>query len=170
MGVGPVGSSGRDQLAAVRAFVTGVPEASRDVVLVACRRGAGNAAREEAFDGAPVLGVECAGHLHTSVVEYLVRSGFGGVLIGACPPRGCWSQEGPKWLEQRLYHDREAELQARVDRRRIRVIHGAVGERDRVRRALRDYRADVERLAALEAESDIDVLGVCEATGEEVAS
>src|SRR3970040_2168756 len=73
---------------------------------------------EETVEGAPVLPVDCAGSLHTSVVEYLVRSGAGGVLIVACPPRDCQNREGPKWLEQRLYHEREAELKDRGGRPR----------------------------------------------------
>ncbi|NIP82298.1 MAG: hydrogenase iron-sulfur subunit, partial [Gemmatimonadetes bacterium] len=55
--------------------------------------------------------------LHTSVIEYLVRAGAGGVMVVACPPRDCWNREGVTWLEERVYNEREAELKDRVDRR-----------------------------------------------------
>ena len=54
--------------------------------------------------------------------------GAAGVIVFSCPPRDCHGREGPKWLDQRVYHDREAELQARVDRRRVRLAHMAIGD------------------------------------------
>ncbi len=80
-------------------------------------------------EGATVYAVECAGNLHTSVIELLVRSGAGGVLVLACPPRDCWSREGPRWLSERMYHDREAELKERVDRARVRIAYASARER-----------------------------------------
>jgi coenzyme F420-reducing hydrogenase delta subunit len=120
------------------------------------------AAREEMLDGAPVLGVTCAGNLHTSVVEFLLRAGAGGVMVTSCVPRDCWNREGPKWLEQRLYHEREAELQERVDRRRIRLVHMAEAERPELLAALRDFRRDLDALAAAESERAIDLERECE--------
>ena len=37
----------------------------------------------------------------------------------SCPPRNCYFREGPKWLEERLEHGRDAALHPRVDRRRV---------------------------------------------------
>jgi coenzyme F420-reducing hydrogenase delta subunit/NAD-dependent dihydropyrimidine dehydrogenase PreA subunit len=162
MGVGPSQRTGRDQLAQVRRFVAEARPGAADVVVVACDRGAGDVARDGAVDGARVYSVSCAGSLHSSVVEYLVRSGAGGVLIVSCPPRDCWNREGPKWLDGRLYHEREAELQARVDRRRIRVAYAAIGEVHVVRAALEALRRDVAALERATGESDIDLLTLCE--------
>lgn len=159
MGVGPPGRTGRDQLSGVRGFVAERRPGSHDVVLISCTRSAVGSAE---FEGSPVLPVTCAGNLHTSVIEYLIRSGAGGVLVAACPPRDCWSREGPKWLEQRVYHDREAELQERVDRRRVRLLFAAERERTEVREALSAFRGEIVALALSEAEGTVDVDRECE--------
>ncbi len=160
MRVGPAQRTGRDQLAAVRAFVARIRPGPTDVIVIGCERGA---AATDALDGSPVFRAACAGSVHTSVIEFLVRSGAGGVLVASCPPRDCWSREGPKWLEQRLFHDREAELQARVDRRRVRVVYAGAGERAVVRDALAAYRRDVAALERVPGEGEIDLVGECEA-------
>jgi coenzyme F420-reducing hydrogenase delta subunit len=162
MGVGPPGRTGRDQLRTVERFVAERRPGALDVVVIACDRGAGGAARGPAFDGAPVYPVACAGSVHTSVIEFLARKGAGGVLVVACPPRDCWNREGPKWLEQRVYHDREAELKERVDRRRLRLIYASAGETELVAAALAALRADVAALERARGEDDIDILKECE--------
>jgi len=161
MGVGPAGRTGRDLLAAVKLFHRTHPYEGR-VVLVACQRGAGGIGVLDDFDGSPVFTVSCAGNLHSSVVEYLVRTGVGGVLVVSCPPRDCWNREGGQWLEQRLFHDREAELQPRVDKRRVRVCYAGEAERGAVRAALAAFRADVSALAAAPAEAAPEVVAECE--------
>lgn len=161
MGVGPLGRTGRDQLSAVRAFVAARRPGVRDVVVVACDRGAGAVAGTGEVAGAPLYRVTCAGNLHTSVIEYLVRAGAGGVLVVSCPPRDCWGREGPKWLEQRLYHAREAELQERVDRRRVCLVHAGAAERGGVVAALERFRAEIAALAATEGEADLDLVREC---------
>jgi len=163
MGVGPAGRTGRDQLAEVKRFVSVVSPSREDVVVIGCDRSAVGFAGD--VEGAPVLPVTCAGNLHTSVVEYLVRAGAGGVLIVACPERDCWNREGSKWLEQRLFHDREAELQERVDRRRVRLVHRAHGEDRELRGQLEGFRDDVARLDQGDVETRIDLIAECE-TGE----
>ena len=167
MGVGPPGRTGRDQLAAVRPFVAAwgrhAGSGPPDAVVIACDRGAGGMARDAEFEGAPVWPITCAGNLHTSVIEFLIRAGAGGVLVVSCPPRDCWNREGAKWLEQRLYHDREAELQPRVDRRRMALAHAGVAERAVVVEALRRLRADVARLGRGEQEEDADLERECDA-------
>ena len=156
MGVGPAGRTGRDQLAAARAFAAQRRPGAADVVMVACDRTVLPEPRDLLFP------VTCAGSLHSSVVEYFVRGGAGGVLIVSCPPRDCWSREGPRWLEERLYHDREAELKARVDRRRVRVVYAAAGEGAVVRDALAVFRRDLAALDRAEGEGDIDLVAECE--------
>jgi len=168
MGVGPPGRTGRDQLTAVRSFVAqwrlrpgeggGVP----DAVIIACDRGGGGIARDGEFAGAPVWPITCAGNLHTSVIELMIRAGVGGVLVVSCPPRDCWNREGPKWLEQRIYHDREAELHQRVDHRRVRLAHAAAAERAVVADALQGLREEIARLGAADREADADLQRECD--------
>jgi coenzyme F420-reducing hydrogenase delta subunit/NAD-dependent dihydropyrimidine dehydrogenase PreA subunit len=161
MGVGPPLRTGRDQLDRVRAFAADRCGGA-DVVVIACTRGAGGAGSEPELDGAPVYPVECAGNLHTSVVEYLIRRGVGGVLVLSCPTRDCWNREGPAWLEQRLFEGREAELQERVDRRRVRLVHASVADRSRVRGELRAFRKEIGRLATPAGQLDVDPVAECE--------
>ena len=99
--------------------------------------------------------------MHTSVVEYLLRSGVGGVLVVGCPPRDCRNREGPKWLEERLYNDREAELKSRVDKRRVRVTYAAQRERYLVREALTVFRSDISAIERT-AEVDVDIDVACQ--------
>jgi len=133
-----------------------------DAVIIACDRGAGGIARDGEFAGAPVWPITCAGNLHTSVIELMIRAGVGGVLVVSCPPRDCWNREGPKWLEQRVYHDREAELQQRVDRRRVRLARAGAAERAVVADALHGLREEVARLGAADREADAELQRECD--------
>jgi hypothetical protein len=72
------------------------------------------------------------------------------------------SREGPKGLGERLFNDREAELQARVDRRRITVITCAPGA---LGAALAAYDAFAGSLASLDiadSESLLELDTECE--------
>ena len=162
MGVGPAGRTGRDQLAGVREFLAARQPGPRDVVVVACRRGAGGAGAADRFAGAPVLPVDCAGSVHSSVVEAIVRSGAGGVLVMACPVEDCWNREGAQWLEQRLFHGREAELQDRVDRRRVAVVNLALSESAAARNAVDAFRGRVADLRIHDVDEEFDLLRLCE--------
>ena len=148
MGVGPAGRTGRDQLAALRDEVLPLlaerPE--QPIVAVTCAQAPASHRDALRARGAYVHEVSCVGDLHTSVVERFLRDGVPGVIVCGCPPRDCVNREGPKWLDARLYHDREAELQARVNRRRVRVTTLAPGD---LRSALADYDSFVRELAAL---------------------
>jgi ferredoxin len=159
MGVGPPGRTGRDQLARVRGFIAAL-ETGRTAV-VCCDRGARGWRAALESEGAAVYEVDCAGNLHTSVIELLVRSGAAGVLVIACPPRDCWNREGPRWLSERIYHDREAELQPRVDRRRVRVATANASESAEAIAALRDFNAATAQLEQPRPES-AEVEMVCE--------
>jgi ferredoxin/coenzyme F420-reducing hydrogenase delta subunit len=147
MGVGPPGRTGRDQIERVRAFLAEPGRVPGDVVAIACEQGAGRVAGAIRRAGAVPYPVSCAGNLHTSVVELLLRGGAGGVLLLPCHSRDCRNREGPRWLRARIYEGREAELQARVDRRRIAVAHAAAGEPGSVAAAVRALR---ERVTALD--------------------
>ena len=162
MRVGPPARTGRDQLVQIQSFTAAEAPSAETVAIVACRRGAGGITATGVLDGARVHSVECVGNLHTSSIEYLVRSGVQGVLIVSCPPRDCWTREGVTWMEQRLYHEREAELQARVDRRRIRVVHAALGEHAEVRLALASFREELHAIGQTEAEVDVSVQRACD--------
>jgi coenzyme F420-reducing hydrogenase delta subunit len=109
--------------------------------------------------------VTCAGNLHSSTVEYLLRAGAAGVLVVSCPPRDCWSREGVKWLEERLFRGREAELHDRVDRRRVRVVYAAEAEANLVAAALVAFRRDLSLAGAQVRERDPDVARDCETAG-----
>ncbi len=167
MGVGPAGRTGRDQLDAVRSFLSERKPGARDVVVIGCKwsaAGSGGA-------GALQFPVACVGNLHTSVVELLVRSGAGGVLIASCPARDCRGREGAVWLEQRLHHGREAELQERVDRRRVRTVEASSAEGALLTAALRGFRSEITALAdAALVDDDIDVMALCKQSQETAAA
>jgi coenzyme F420-reducing hydrogenase delta subunit/Pyruvate/2-oxoacid:ferredoxin oxidoreductase delta subunit len=129
MGVGPTGRSGRDQIADIRALVQGiVPDERGQIVSIMCQHAPLSHAAALTAAGSVVHHVSCTGNLHTSTIELAIRGGAGGVIVLSCPPRDCRGREGPKWLEQRVYHDREAELQLRVDRRRVKLATAAAGD------------------------------------------
>ena len=161
MGVGPEGRTGRDQLVGVKEFIGRTNPSAETVVVVACSR-SGAGWNADSIGGAPVLPVSCAGSLHTSVIEYLVRAGAGGVAVVACPPRDCWNREGVTWLEERLYNQREAELKERVDRTRLRVIHASEGERQVVERAVARFQREIRSLDRALSESAIDIDVECD--------
>lgn len=165
MGVGPPGRTGRDQLANVRGtLLPALQSAASDARLVAvcCGQGAPAVRRRLADAGARLHEVPCIGTLHSSIVELLLRQGAAGVMVVGCPPRDCVGREGPKWLEQRFYHDREAELQVRVDRRRIHVVTAAVGRDDEVLEAFDSFRREVLALAVPAIEELVDLRDLCD--------
>jgi ferredoxin len=144
MVVGPPGITGREQMVAARDFLD-ERDARGKVMVVGCARGAAGGGRD--LDGAPTFRVNCAGTLHTSVVELFLRSGAAGVLVVSCPPEDCWGREGATWLDQRLFHGRDAELKDRVDRRRLAVARLARAQNAEVLDALDALRASVAQLA-----------------------
>jgi hypothetical protein len=96
------------------------------------------------------------------VVEQLLRGGVSGVMVCACPPRDCASREGPKWLSARFYGDREAELQARVDRRRVRIVTLAPGALGAALTEYADFAREVSPLSAPERAPDPEPDFVCD--------
>ena len=161
MGVGPVGHTGRDQLREVKEFIASSNLGPLDVVLVGCAHSATQSPEIRDME-IPIFDVPCVGNLHTSVMEYLVRSGAGGVLVSSCPPRDCWGREGPKWFEQRVYYEREAELKERVDRERVRTVSFSAGEGMLLATAVWEFRQAVRTLTPSRAESTIDLDTECE--------
>lgn len=161
MGIGPPGRTGRDQLDQVRTWLRSARTGAMPTVIV-CRHGAAAVSGDLAAAGGAPYVVDCVGNLHSSVVEFLIRGGVPGVLVLGCPPRDCRGREGPRWLGERLYHDREAELKARVDRRRLGVGYAAAGERREALAALAAFRHELEALEPPSAEPDPDVEAPCE--------
>lgn len=162
MGVGPPGRAGRDQVERVREFLDDPARRPGEVVAVACDYGAGAVAATLRAEGATVYPVDCAGNLHTSVIEMLLRGGAVGVLVLPCPARDCRNREGARWLGERIFAGREAELQARVDRRRVDVV--PLGARDAAgaAAAVRRFRASLEALQGPAPETSLELDLTCE--------
>ena len=164
MGVGPPGRSGRDQLTDLRdigvralARVTPMPP-----VAVCCVQAPEAHLAALRARGAQVQLVPCVGNLHSSVVELLIRSGAPGVMVGGCPPRDCVGREGPKWLSERLFNDREAELQPRVDRRRVRIATLAPGDLAGTVAAYEQFARGLADLAPPEVEPNVAIEALCD--------
>ncbi len=170
MGVGPPGRTGRDQLREVERFIKVHAPGPADVVLAACFNGLGPSPKLfSAGDGsATVIPFEtgCSGSVHTSVIELLLRRGAGGVFLLTCPTRDCRYREGPKWLFERVYNDREAELRDRVDKRRVRSASFSPTEGEAARRALAAFREDIATLGDKPIERDVRIELQCEVPDE----
>jgi ferredoxin len=162
MSVGPPGRTGRDQVARVRRFLAERQPGPMDVVLVACSRGAGEVGSMETFAGAMVYPSDCIGNVHSSVVEFLIRGGSGGVLVAACPDRDCWNREGTKWTRERLFNEREAELKPRVDRDRLRFVEVGAAGRAALATRIEDLRLVLSTLEPARAETTIELEALCD--------
>ncbi len=164
MGVGPLGVSGRDQLEALRAVT--LPQLQRatsaPAVVFCCAEAPASHRAALRTRGAVVREVRCAGNLHSSAVELALRGGASAVLVFTCPPRDCAGREGPKWLGERLFNEREAELQSRVDRRRVGVGTMAVGDLRGTLACFDQLVRDVAALAPAVAAIDLEVALACE--------
>lgn len=156
MGVGPAHRTGRDQLHEIRALVqTGLQPGGAPITALLCEHAPDSHGAALARAGARVQHVSCTGNVHTSAVELLLRNGSAGVIIFSCPPRDCRGREGPKWLEQRLYHDREAELQPRVDKRRVHLATAASGDLAGTVGAYHAFAHSVAGLGSVEVHGDL---------------
>ena len=162
MGVGPSLRTGRDQVSAVRELTSDLPLPDETpLVAMVCANTPPDHRIALERAGATIHLLTCTGNLHTSAVELALRGGAGGVIVFSCPPRDCRGREGPKWLEQRVYHDREAELQPRVDRRRVRLATAAAGDLAGTLHSFESFRRDILSLAVPSTDLDeTDV--VCE--------
>lgn len=165
MGIGPPGRTGRDQLARLRALLAGPDWQPGALVVIGCEQGAARFGPDITARGGLPLPVSCAGNLHTSVIELLVRGGAGGVLVAGCPPRDCRHREGPQWLTARVYHEREAELQARVDRRRVRVVWVNAADRRGLLAAFDEFAASIAALPPPAAARQVEPSAECEPAG-----
>lgn len=153
MGVGPPERTGRDQMKQMDAALKSDPLQGDELVVLACAAGCGLSQSFRGQAGVRLFPTPCSGSLHTSVIELMLRRGALGVMVLSCPERDCTNREGPKWLEQRVYHDREAELMARVDRRRVRLTQASRAEAVGAVSAACDF---LEELRALEPPSKLE--------------
>ena len=162
MGVGPSLRTGRDQVSAIRELARDFPLPEETPLLaMVCANTPLDHRIALGRAGATIHLLPCTGNLHTSTIELALRGGAAGVIVFSCPPRDCRGREGPKWLEQRVYHDREAELQPRVDRRRVRLATAAAGDLAGTLRAFESLRRDILSLAVPSTELD-ETEAVCE--------
>ena len=67
-----------------------------------------------------------------------------------------------------MFHDREAELRQRVDRRRVRLAFAGEGERGAVQREIEAFREELAALGVSRAEDDIQLKTECESDLAEV--
>lgn len=102
------------------------------------------------------------------MIEAALRGGFGGVFLLTCPTRDCLYREGPKWLAARVQDGHEAELQERVDRRRVAIVAFSRSELGAARRAVAAFAARVATLE-IEREESIDLVAACPRADEEEA-
>ena len=164
MGVGPPGRTGREQLATVRSAVLPALDAAANMPIVAICCEQAPAAHLAALRarGAHVHAVTCVGNLHSSVVELFVRQGAPGVIVCGCPPRDCAGREGPKWLRERMFNDREAELQSRVDRQRVRIATLAPGDLSGSVAAFDRFVRELSVLRRPDREADVTLDAACD--------
>jgi ferredoxin len=163
MGVGPALRTGRDQVAEMRVLARQfAPTGDPSIVAMFCANAPPDHRDALEKAGATLQLLTCTGNLHTSAVELALRGGAAGVIVFSCPPRDCRGREGPKWLEQRFYHDREAELQERVDRRRVRLATAAPGDLAGTLAPWESFRRDVLALAVPPSASLDDSEPECE--------
>ena len=172
MGVGPPGRTGRDQLSALRDELSSLTSAARvPLVAVCCAQAPESHAAALRTRGAHVHVVSCVGNLHSSVIERFLRTGAAGVVICSCPPRDCVGREGPKWLRERVFNDREAELQARVDHRRVRIVTFAPGDLTGSLAAYDAFTRDLAAFGVPVPEADVELALECDPVPlDEVAS
>lgn len=163
MGVGPPQFTGRAQLAREQEQSPARGYAPGTIVTFVCRQsGLSDASRLAELGPGPVRPIECAGNLHTSVIEYALRSGASGVMVLTCAARSAPCREGPKWLFERVYNDREAELPARVDKRRVALVGGSRGEWAAIQAAREALDRRIESMTPGVPEPDVEVGVECE--------
>ncbi len=163
MVIGPPGRAGRDLVADAQRLESASPLKATEIVAMACAQGLEERLRRVDVPGVRVLRQHCAAASHTSAIEFLLRRGTGGVYVLACADRDCFYRFGTRWMRERLYQDREAELRDRVDKRRVRL--GAFSKADwpAALADLRDFQAAVSRMApAGSAEEQVELNSECD--------
>lgn len=163
MGVGPPLHTGRRQLNREQQRIAAGRYRPGEIVVFACRHGGlSEDPRLAALADVTTHAIECAGNLHTSVIELVLKAGAAGAFVLTCPPRSAPCREGPKWLYERVYNDREAELPARVDKRRVAIAGLSRGEWREIAIEIESFRARVQALKPAVRDADLTVGVECE--------
>jgi quinol-cytochrome oxidoreductase complex cytochrome b subunit/Fe-S-cluster-containing hydrogenase component 2/coenzyme F420-reducing hydrogenase delta subunit len=154
MGVGPPDHTGRAQLTVVKDWWA-ENEPADALVVIACDKSFSQLEEPNLY----LAG--CIGAVHTSVIEWLIRKGAAGVFMLSCPARDCFNREGPSWSHERIYNDREAELQPRVDKNRVRTRAYARTEMALARADIAQFREELVTLETSVPEASPKVEKVC---------
>ncbi len=92
----------------------------------------------------------CSGMIPPTLIEYALRKGADGVMIGGCRHADCFFRFGNRWMEQRLAGERHPVLRKRAERRRITIQGGAETDGDVVERALLELRQQLLQMDGAE--------------------
>jgi coenzyme F420-reducing hydrogenase delta subunit len=167
MVIGPPGRAGKDLLAEARDYAERHPPDGARVLVMACAQGLPPAEVTARAPGVQIYPLHCAAAVHTSVMEYLLRKGVGGLYLLACPGRDCAFRFGPRWLSERIYNNREAELRDRVERHRVRIGNFGRSEMAAAVDAIRAFQREIEAAAGrVVAEAQVDLNELCEPSPE----
>ena len=148
MSVGPPNRTGKDQLRRSRNFIQAAPFPEKAVVVVGCARASVMGTRISGMKGFVHYPVDCAGSIHATIIEYILRRGAAGAVIWSCPPRDCTFREGPKWVFERLFRGREAKLRENIDKRRVKIVSASSAEFAAVEAELLAFQSFVTSLPA----------------------
>jgi ferredoxin len=163
MVIGPPGRAGKDLLQEAQDFVAAHPPQASGVLVMACAQDIAFEDLTSAVERIQIYPLHCSAAIHTSTIEFLLRKGVGGIYLLTCPGRDCMYRFGPKWLHERIYNNREAELRDRVDRQRVRI--GSFGRSETAQAVvqLKAFRAEIEAAAGkVVAEGQVDLGEICE--------
>lgn len=117
------------------------------VVVFSCQHAAD--AQALTADDTAVIPLLCVGQLPPAFVEYALRSGADGVLLGACRDGGCEFRLGERWSAERLTGERPPSLRSRVPVTRWRAVPAGMHDQSRLINALADFRNSLATLGPL---------------------
>ena len=89
------------------------------VIYFGCQHGA--AVDGEKYPSVASVQLPCIGMLPPAFIEYALRKGAAGLLLGGCREGDCYYRQGDRWLQMRLSHQRNPMLHRSVDQSRIAV-------------------------------------------------
>ena len=110
----------------LRDGLAGLTGSAPKIVAFGCRQGAD--VHRLASTDVLSLSLLCTGQLPPSFIEYALRDGADGVLIGACAPGGCEFRLGSRWTAERIAGTREPHLRDSVPRERVALAWADAGE------------------------------------------
>ncbi|HMW18116.1 MAG TPA: cytochrome b N-terminal domain-containing protein [Accumulibacter sp.] len=114
------------------------------IVVFSCRHAA-DITSLTAADTA-VIPLLCAGQLPPSFIEYALRGGADGVMLGACRAGGCEFRLGERWLADRLSGKRPPPLRNRIPVERWQTVYAGPHDRAELLTAVAGFRSGLETL------------------------